>query len=43
MGSAIEAAVAELHRLNFGDVATPVVGAEWWFQEVGYHYCSSVK
>lgn len=43
--SAIEAAVITLFQLDFGDALTPVIGAEWWFQEqkgpaegIGFHY-----
>ena len=42
--SVIEAAVHRLYDLDFGSSATPIIGAEWWFQEQGpaegisYHY-----
>ena len=43
--SAIEAAVHELYRLDFGGARTPVVGAEWWVQDhdvakgsIRFHY-----
>ena len=42
--SALEAAVHYLFDLEFGGKSTPIVGAEWWFQDqplagsIGYHY-----
>ena len=42
--SQFEAALHALHALDFGGARTPVIGAEWWIQElqpvagIGFHY-----